>query len=54
MDEIQEAAASNQVRAMPTFLLFKDGEKAGEVVGVNATALKVCCIQWVGGGEEGV
>lgn len=28
------------VRAMPTFMLFKDGEKIGEVVGANAKELE--------------
>ena len=28
------------VRAMPTFIVFKDGEKVGEVVGANAKALE--------------
>jgi len=28
------------VRAMPTFLLFKNGEKVGEVVGANPKALE--------------
>lgn len=28
------------VRAMPTFMLFKDGEKVGEVVGANPQALE--------------
>ena len=28
------------VRAMPTFIIFKNGEKVGEVVGANPPALK--------------
>lgn len=52
MDELQEAAATNGVRAMPTFLLFKDGVKTGEVVGANAKALKVC-LRPAGGGSRG-
>jgi len=28
------------VRAMPTFMLFKGGEKVGEVVGANKRALE--------------
>ncbi len=40
VDEVPEVAAELGVRAMPTFLLFKDGEKVGEVVGANPKALE--------------
>lgn len=40
VDEVPEVAQELSVRAMPTFLLFKDGEKVGEVVGANPTALE--------------
>ena len=29
------------VRAMPTFLVFRNGEKVGEVVGANSKSLEV-------------
>lgn len=40
VDEVPEVAQELSVRAMPTFMLFKDGEKVGEVVGANPTALE--------------
>ncbi|KAL6232677.1 hypothetical protein BDW75DRAFT_232636 [Aspergillus navahoensis] len=40
VDELSEVAAELGVRAMPTFLLFKDGEKVKEVVGANPGALE--------------
>ncbi|KAI9758200.1 MAG: Cytoplasmic thioredoxin isoenzyme 2 [Lichina confinis] len=40
VDELSEVAAEWSVSAMPTFLLFKNGEKVGEVVGANARALE--------------
>lgn len=36
-----EVAQELGVRAMPTFLLFKDGEKLTEVVGANPKALEI-------------
>lgn len=63
VDEHQQIAAELEVRAMPTFLFFKDGKKVSEVVGANPSALKVCSsfsvgdrmeVGWVGGGEDGV
>ena len=40
VDEASDVAAEQGVRAMPTFMLFKDGEKIGEVVGANPVALE--------------
>lgn len=40
VDEVPDVAQELAVRAMPTFLLFKNGEKVGEVVGANPTALE--------------
>lgn len=39
VDEVPDVAQELGVRAMPTFLLFRDGEKIGEVVGANEKAL---------------
>lgn len=40
VDEVPDVAQELGIRAMPTFLIFKDGEKAGEVVGANKVALE--------------
>jgi len=41
VDQASELAQELGVRAMPTFMLFKGGEKVKEVVGANPSALKV-------------
>jgi thioredoxin 1 len=40
VDEVSDVAQELGIRAMPTFLLFKGGEKVGEVVGANEKALE--------------
>ncbi|KAL8726600.1 MAG: hypothetical protein Q9166_006635 [cf. Caloplaca sp. 2 TL-2023] len=40
IDEVPEVASELGVRAMPTFMLFKDGEKIGEVVGAHVNVLE--------------
>ncbi|KAL3495288.1 thioredoxin [Aspergillus germanicus] len=40
VDELSEVAAEIGVRAMPTFIFFKDGQKVNEVVGANPPALR--------------
>ncbi|KAI9880623.1 MAG: Cytoplasmic thioredoxin isoenzyme 2 [Pleopsidium flavum] len=40
VDEVPDVASELGIRAMPTFLLFKNGEKVGEVVGANSKALE--------------
>ncbi|KAL4872607.1 thioredoxin-like protein [Aspergillus spectabilis] len=40
VDELSDVAAELGVRAMPTFMLFKDGQKVGDVVGANPPALE--------------
>lgn len=40
VDDVPDVAQEVGVRAMPTFIIFKNGEKVGEVVGANPPALK--------------
>ncbi|KAK6511183.1 Cytoplasmic thioredoxin isoenzyme 2 [Arthrobotrys musiformis] len=40
VDEVSDVAAEFGVRAMPTFMIFRSGEKVSEVVGANPAALK--------------
>ena len=40
VDEVPEIAQELGIRAMPTFLLFKGGEKVGEIVGAQEKALE--------------
>jgi thioredoxin 1 len=39
VDDVPDVAQELGVRAMPTFILVKKGEKVGEVVGMNPPAL---------------
>ncbi|KAJ9632462.1 thioredoxin trx1 [Taxawa tesnikishii (nom. ined.)] len=45
VDEVPEVAQELGIRAMPTFILFKNGEKVGEVVGANPKALEAAIQQ---------
>lgn len=40
VDEVPDVAQELNIRAMPTFIIFKNGEKVGEIVGANPPALK--------------
>lgn len=41
VDELSDVAREQGVRAMPTFLIYKDGKKVGQgVVGANAKELE--------------
>ena len=40
VDEVPDIAQEYSVKAMPTFMVFKDGEKVQEVVGANVKALE--------------
>ena len=40
VDELPDVSHEHGIRAMPTFLLLKDGEQVGEVVGANKKALE--------------
>ena len=39
VDEVPEVAQELSIRAMPTFVLFKDGQEVATVVGANPSAL---------------
>ncbi|KAH8681078.1 thioredoxin-like protein [Xylariales sp. PMI_506] len=39
VDELSDLSQELGIRAMPTFMLFKNGEKASELVGANPNAL---------------
>lgn len=39
VDELPELSQELGIKAMPTFMIFKDGEKADELVGANPNAL---------------
>jgi len=45
VDEASDVAQELGIRAMPTFLFFKNGEKVGEVVGANARAIEAAIKQ---------
>lgn len=53
VDELTDVAAEVGVRAMPTFMLFRKGEKIAEVVGANPAALKAAVVNsikaWLAG-----
>lgn len=40
VDAVPDVAADLGIRAMPTFLLFKDGAKADELLGANPQGLE--------------
>ncbi|KAK9464300.1 thioredoxin-like protein [Lipomyces arxii] len=40
VDEVAAIASEVGIRAMPTFMLFKSGQKVKEIVGANPSALK--------------
>ncbi|GIJ86068.1 mitochondrial thioredoxin [Aspergillus pseudoviridinutans] len=47
VDDLSEVAAELGIRAMPTFIFFKDGQKVNEVVGANPPALEAAIRQHV-------
>ncbi|TKA64049.1 Thioredoxin [Cryomyces minteri] len=53
VDEVPDVAQELGIRAMPTFMLFRDGEKVAEVVGANPKALEAAIQKELGAGEKG-
>ncbi|MCJ1342125.1 Cytoplasmic thioredoxin isoenzyme 2 [Peltigera leucophlebia] len=45
VDEHPEIAAELEVRAMPTFIFFKDGQKIQQVVGANKPAIEAIVVE---------
>lgn len=52
VDEVPDVAQELGIRAMPTFLLFKNKEKIGEVVGANPKALEAAIQKGLAHDEE--
>jgi thioredoxin 1 len=48
VDEVPDVAQELGIRAMPTFVIFQNGEKIGEIVGANQLALKTAIEKAVG------
>ncbi|KAI9142622.1 hypothetical protein BKA69DRAFT_264369 [Paraphysoderma sedebokerense] len=40
VDDLPDVAQSCEIRAMPTFKIFKDGKQIDEIVGANPSALE--------------
>ncbi|RUP51811.1 thioredoxin TrxA [Jimgerdemannia flammicorona] len=40
VDEVQDVSEAMNIRAMPTFLAFRNGQRLGEVVGANVAKLQ--------------
>jgi thioredoxin 1 len=47
VDEVPEVAQDLGIRAMPTFLIFENGNKVSEIVGANPKALQVAIEKYV-------
>lgn len=45
VDEVPDVAQELGVRAMPTFVIFKGGEKVGEVVGAQVKPLEAAVVK---------
>jgi thioredoxin 1 len=48
VDEVPDVAQELAIRAMPTFMVFKNGEKVAEIVGANPPALKAAVEKYAG------
>jgi len=51
VDEVPDVAQELAIRAMPTFIVFKNGEKVAEIVGANPPALKAAVEKYAGTGN---
>jgi len=49
VEEVPAVAQQLNVRAMPTFIVFKDGERDGEFIGANPTGLQSLILKKVEG-----
>ena len=47
VDELSDLAQEYGIRAMPTFMIFKDGEKVDELIGANPVKLEEKIKQYV-------
>lgn len=45
VDEVPDVAGDLGVTAMPTFIVFKGGERVGEVVGANLPSVKAVVVE---------
>ena len=52
VDEVPDVAQELNIRAMPTFKLFKDGEEFKSVVGMNPPGLESAIVEGLSVGEE--
>ncbi|CRK36092.1 hypothetical protein BN1723_008249 [Verticillium longisporum] len=46
VDEVPDLSQELGIRAMPTFMVFKDGEKVEEIVGANPPALEKALLKY--------
>jgi len=47
VDQLSDLAQEYGIRAMPTFMIFKDGEKVDELIGANPVKLEEKIKQYV-------
>lgn len=52
VDEVADVAQELGIRAMPTFIIFKNGEAVKEVVGANPKALQTFITEYAGEGSK--
>ncbi|MEU1073506.1 MULTISPECIES: thioredoxin domain-containing protein [unclassified Streptomyces] len=45
-DKVAPAAQKHSIRSMPTFIYFKNGEKSGDLLGADKTALEDKVKMW--------